>query len=180
MTNEPRELEMLRREHRIATNLLDRIAELGRRIDADDPVPPSTVRLGVGLLDAYLHRVHTRQFDLDLAPVAREVIGPECREALQRIRDEHISMRNAAREVLELTDRWARGDPRARDQIPPRLVSMAASDRATNADEEHHPFLCLPAAVPVHGWDRIRVLFDGHAKTKAAVEAHIQRFLASS
>jgi hypothetical protein len=173
-------LEMLRKEHRIVEDLLDRLRELGERMLTGERVSPGTVRLGVGLLDAYLHRVHMRQFDVELWPEAKAVAGPQCGRTLEYVRDHHVDVRRSARTLLELTSRWAGGEIVAQDRVARGLLDLAAGDAAINRFEEQHPFVCLATSLP--GTARVQVgkVFIGHAGTKQALEANIIRFLNAS
>ncbi len=78
MSHQDGALEELHREHEIAERLLERLAEIGERIKSGERVDPKAVRFGVGLLDAYLHRVHAFQEDRELLPEARHVAMPQC------------------------------------------------------------------------------------------------------
>ena len=64
-------LEELHREHELAERLLERLAEIGERVKSGERADPKAVRFGLGLLDAYLHRVHAYQEDRELLPEAR-------------------------------------------------------------------------------------------------------------
>jgi len=172
--------EMLRREHRVIENLLDRLRELGERMLTGERVSPGTVRLGVGLLDAYLHRVHMHQFDVELWPEARGIADPECTVSLGVTRDNHTMVRQSARRLIELTSRWANGDAYAQDQVARGLLDLAAMDEATNVFEERHPFVCLASAMPQATQAHVGRLFEEHAGTKVALEANITRFLRAS
>lgn len=169
--------EMLKREHRFVEGLLGRLLELSERMRAGERVSPGTVRLGVGLLDAYLHRVHMRQFDHDLWPYAQAAARPECGATLTLIRQNHDRLRRSAQQILTLTSRWAQGDTAAPAEIARGLMTLVASDYATNEFEERQPFSCLSTSLPRHARERIRAAFSGHAESKAAVEARIDRYL---
>jgi len=180
MTAEADALQMLREEHRIVEDLLDRLRELGERMLTGERVSPGTVRIGVGLLDAYLHRVHMRQFDVELWPRAKAVAGPECGGTLEYVRDHHAEVRRSARNLLELTSRWAEGDTAAQDRVARGLLDLAAGDAALNQFEEQHPFVCLESSLTRPTRVQVGKTFLGHAGTKGALEANIGRFLNAS
>lgn len=169
--------ETLRREHAVAGGLLGRMEELAERIQAGTPVSPTTVRRGVGLLDAYLHRVHVRQFDVDLWPEFLAAAHPECVGALRQIRAEHERMRLRAQELLGQSQRWASGDPGAAEEVARGLVRLVEHDTDVNRFEERHPFACLAAVLPKESLFQAGTVLDGHAGTKKALEANIGRFL---
>lgn len=173
-------MDTLRREHRVASGLLGRLKEIGERMRKGDPVSPRSVRFGVGLLDAYLHRVHARQFDVELWPEAFSAAGPDCRPLLGVIRFRHLEMRGSVREILALISRWARGDAGAREQIAEALIGLAASDSAANRFEEQYPFPCLVASLPEATRARLASQFAEHLGTKGALEVNISRFLETS
>jgi hypothetical protein len=169
--------QMLKREHKIVDDLLDRLRELGERMLTGERVSPGTVRLGVGLLDAYLHRVHMRQFDFELWPDAQAVAGPECAVPLESARLNHIKIRRSTQRLLELTSRWANGDIDAQERVARELLDLAAADAAVNQFEEKYPLACLESALPSTAKARVGSQFAGHSGTKGAVEANIVRFL---
>jgi hypothetical protein len=173
-------LQMLREEHRIVEDLLDRLRELGERMLTGERVSPGTVRLGVGLLDAYLHRVHMRQFDVELWPEATAVAGPECGGTLEYVRDHHVEVRRSAHSLLELASRWAEGDIAAQDRVARGLLDLAAGDAALNRFEEQHPFVCLETSLPRPARLQVGKGFLEHAGTKGALETNIGRFLNAS
>lgn len=177
---EPDAFEMLKREHNVVEDLLDRLRELGERMLTGERLSPGTVRLGVGLLDAYLHGVHMRQFDVELRPEAKAAAGPECRGSFELTRENHAKIRGTARRVLELTTRWAEGDAEAQDRVAHELMDLAAADEATNTFEERYPFACMESALPLPTRARVGNLFAGHSGTKGALEANIVRFLSAS
>lgn len=177
MTEKPDGFEMLKREHRFVEELLGRLQELAERMRSGERVAPGTVRLGVGLLDAYLHRIHMRQFDHELWPIARGVTRPECGGTLAQIRGDHERLRGSAQEILELTSRWAMGDAGAEAEVAQRLAALVAFDGAINTLEERQPFTCLPTALPAGERERLGAAFAGHTGAKGAVEARISRYL---
>lgn len=168
----------LREEHERARELLVFLGRLGERVRAGEPVSPQTVRVGVGLLDAYLHRVHARQFDLDLRPEVTRLGRAECEGQLEVVRENHEAMRRAAHDVLEAAARWARGEEAARPQVAARLVRLAVSDSAFNHYEEAHPFPCLAHGLAPGARTRVGTRLRGHGSTKRALEANMARFLA--
>jgi len=180
MNSEQDAFEILKREHKIVEDLLGRLRELGERMLTGERVSPGAVRLGVGLLDAYLHRVHMRQFDVELWPEAEAVAGPECVASLEFTRDSHAKVRRSARRLLELTSQWAKGDTAAQGKVARGLLDLAAVDEATNVFEEQHPFVCLESSMPRFTQARVGSLFAGHAGTKGALETNITRFLNAS
>ena len=170
-------IEMLRQEHRFVAELLGRLGEVAERIHAGEPVSPGTVRLGVGLLDAYLHRVHMHQFDRELWPYARVMAPADCDDTLERIQKEHERLRSSARELLALTSRWALGDVASQEEVARRLSILVAADHAINELEERHPFRCLATTLTAADRATIRTTFSGHARTKRALEGRIERYL---
>lgn len=129
-------LEELHREHEVAGRLLERLAELGDRIKSGERVDAEAVRFGVGLLDAYLHRVHAPQMDRELRPEAQGVAMPGCFEHLDRMRTNHEEMRDRARELLALIGRWASGDEFRRGAVGDKLIDLAGRDLDTAPYEE--------------------------------------------
>lgn len=180
MSLPPSPLNVLEREHRVIGTLLARLMDLGERIRADERVSPGTVRLGVGLLDAYLHRVHARQFDAELWPAAVSVAPTGCHTALRTVVDNHTRMRQSAREILELTGRWAKGEASAQKLVAWKLIGLASADHAANEFEEQHPFSCLATTLPPQAQERVYAQFVAHSGTKRALEANISRFLEAS
>lgn len=177
MASSPSPFESLEQEHRLVGHLLGRLEEIGERIARDERVSPGTVRLGVGLLDAYLHRVHARQFDVDLWPEAKRVAGRGCREPLETVWENHLRMRRAAQNLLELTGRWADGDAEAQAAVARALAHLAAFDAAANAFEEQHPFSCLRSTWSADTHARLSARLEQHRATKRAVERRIAAFL---
>lgn len=169
--------ETLRQEHEIVADLLIRLREMGERMRTGERVSPRRVQLGLGLLDAYLHRVHMRQFDIELWPEANAIAGPECAGPLELTRERHLEARRTAHRLLGLTSRWAQGDRTVQFGIAQGLQDLAEADEATNRFEEHHPFVCLSSSLPPASQARLRDRFDGHAGTKGVLEANIARFL---
>lgn len=177
MAAEREALRMLREEHRFVDQLLERLAEIGRQIQAGTAVSPKSVRFGVGLLDAYLHRVHARQFDVEMWPAANSVAGPECRAPLDLVRSTHTRLRESVRGLLDLAARWAGGDKEAGARLAEGMIRLAATDDATNRFEESHPFVCLGSALSAGTDRRLAAAFRDHSGTKGALEANIRRFL---
>ena len=173
-------VEMLVQEHREVDGLLGRLMELGERIRSGDRVSPGTVRLGVGLLDAYLHRVHARQFDVELWPEALAAAPASCQIPLERVQDVHATMRQSAREILELTTRWARGDASMQERVAQRLIDLVAIDVYANRFEERQPFPCLATVLSPTVRTRLSAQFVGHRGTKRVLETNIARFLEGS
>lgn len=171
-------LETLRHEHEVAHELLSRLKRMGEEIRDGVAVAPRDVRFGVGLLDAYLHRVHARQFDVELWPEAAHVAPSECRVPLEMVRTRHAQMRETAQSVLRLTRRWMDGDATVAEDVAEGLLRLARADEAMNGFEESHPFPCLSTAMPSGTHERLRATFAGHRGTKSALEANITRFLA--
>lgn len=177
MASEPDALGILRDEHTFIEGLLDRLVELAERILAGDRISPGTVRLGVGLLDAYLHRVHALQFDRELWRDAKAVAGGDCTIPLESVRANHARLRQSAREILGLVSRWAGGEPGAQDRVARRLFELASADEAENVFEERHPLACLETVLPRQARSRLGTRFEDHARTKAALADHITRYL---
>ncbi len=177
MMSEPDAFAALRREHAFVEDLLGRLVELGERIRDGERVSPGTVRLGVGLLDAYLHRVHAHQFDRDLWPEAKAVAGRECNAPLETVRANHAQLRRSSQEILGLISQWMAGDPEAQNRVARRLIELAAADEAENVFEEQHPFTCLETNLAPAAQHRVGTLLTGHARTKVALESKITRYL---
>jgi hypothetical protein len=177
MTPESDTFGTLRREHEFVEDLLGRLVELGERIHDGERVSPGTVRLGVGLLDAYLHRVHAHQFDRDLWPAAKAVAGRECSVPLETVRANHARLRRSSQEILGLISRWMAGDLEAPRRVARRLIELAAADEAENVFEEQHPFACLETNLSRATQLRVGTLFTGHVRTKVALETNIARYL---
>lgn len=180
MFEEQEAVTTLRREHKVVEELLGRLRELGERMLTGERISPGTVRLGVGLLDAYLHRVHMRQFDVELWPAARSVAGPECIAPLNYVREHHAEIRRSTRQLLELTSRWGRGDYVAQEEVARGLLDLALGDAAINRFEEEYPFVCLNSSLSHQSQARVGEGFLRHAGTKGALETHIARFLRAS
>jgi hemerythrin-like domain-containing protein len=180
MSTETLALQQLEREHRTAERLVNRLAELGERLRGGEWVAPGTVRLGVGLLESYLHRVHANQFDRELWPRVETLVGPGCQSAIARVRDGHEAMRASARLLLDATARWSGGDGSAQEEVARRLTELAAADRVANEFEENHPFVCLRSHLPLAVRADIGRRFDEHSGTKSALQGHIERFLTLS
>ncbi len=170
-------MEELHREHEVAERLLERLVEIGERIRTGERVDPKAVRFGVGLLDAYLHRVHAYQEDRELLPEARQVAMPHCFAYLEGMGPLHEEMRRRARELLEMISRWASGDESSRSAIGDGLVNLASLDHDIAGGEGTHPLLCLEGALPEAASQRLSSRFSDHAGTRAALEANIQKFL---
>jgi hypothetical protein len=170
-------LEELRREHEVAERLLERLAEIGERIKSGERVDPKALRFGVGLLDAYLHRVHAFQEDRELLPEARYVAMPHCFAYLDGMAPLHTEMRRRARELLDMISRWASVDESSRSAIGDRLVDLASLDHDVAGDEGPHPLMCLEGALPEAASQRLSSRFADHARTRAALEANIEGFL---
>lgn len=168
---------MLRSEHDFIESLLGRLRLLAERLRDGEEVAPETMRRGVALLDAYLHRVHMHQFDVELWPEAWAAARPECRGALDRVSGDHDRMRRSARKIIELVRAWKRGAANHRPEIAERVLALVASDSATNAFEEARPFRCLDPALPATARARVGESFARHARTKAALEGHISAFV---
>ena len=173
-------LEMLVSEHRFVEGLLARLEGLAEKVAAGEAVSPRDVRVGVGLLDAYLHRVHMRQFDVDLWPDAKGVARPECHVSLEHVREAHNRMRHSAHAILELASRWAKGEEAVRAELSRGLRALVASDLATNEFEELRPFACLSSALSATAREKVGEMFASHAGAKHALEANIDRYLQKS
>ena len=173
-------LKELHREHEVAERLLERLAEIGERIKSGERVDPKAVRFGVGLLDAYLHRVHAFQEDRELLPEARYVAMPQCFAYLDGMAPLHEEMRRRARELLDMISRWASGDESSRSAIGDGLVDLASLDHDVAGEEATHPLMCLEGALPEAANQRLSSRFSDHAGTRAALEANIERFLSDT
>ena len=170
-------LEELHREHEVAERLLERLVEIGERIESGKQVDPKAVRFGVGLLDAYLHRVHAIQEDRELLPEARSVAMPQCFAYLEGMGPLHEEMRQRARELLDMISQWALGNESSRSAIADGLVDLASLDHDIAGDETTHPLMCLEGALPEAASRRLSSRFSDHAGTRAALEANIEKFL---
>jgi hypothetical protein len=89
-----------------------------------------------------------RQFDVELWPEAKGVHDAGCEGTLEFVRDQHAEIRRSARNLLELTSRWAEGDYAAQDQVARGLLDLAVADASINRYEEQHPFACLGSSLP--------------------------------
>jgi hypothetical protein len=170
-------LEELHREHEVAERLLERLVELGERIKQGDRMEAKTVRFGVGLLEAYLHRVHALQMDRELRPEAQVVAMPGCFEHLDRMGANHNEMRRQAKELLDLIRRWDSGDESCRGAIGDRLIDLASMDHDVASYEETYPLMCLETALPEEAARRLSSRFADHAGTRTALETNVERFL---
>ncbi len=175
-----RALEELHREHEIAERLLERLVEVGDRVGHGEPVEPATVRYGVGLLDAYLHRVHAAQLDRELRPEADAVALPACCPHLDRVRLGHEEMRGRAHDAIALIGRWAAGDESCRAAVGAALIELASQDHDAVAYEETYPLSCLDSVLSDEADRRLSGRFSDHAGTRAALEANVERFLAAT
>lgn len=173
-------LKELHREHEVAERLLERLVELGDRVKSGERVDAKAVRFGVGLLDAYLHRVHASQMDRELRPEAQGVAMPGCLEQLDRMRTNHEQMRARAQELLALIGRWASGDESCRGAVGDKLIDLASRDHDAATYEEAYPLICLESALPEDAENRLSNRFSDHAGTRAALEANIERFLSET
>jgi hemerythrin-like domain-containing protein len=171
-------LEELHREHAVAERLLERLAELGEQIKSGERVEAKTVRFGVGLLEAYVHRVHASQMeDRELRPEAQVIAVPGCAEHLDRMRANHEEMRRRAQELLGLIRRWASGDESCRAAIGDGLIDLASLDHDAVTYEETYALMCLESTLPKDADHRLSNRFADHAGTRAALEANVERFL---
>jgi hemerythrin-like domain-containing protein len=173
-------LEELHREHEVAERLLERLADLGNRINAGERIDAKTVRFGVGLLDAYLHRVHASQEDRELRPEAQRITTSNCFEDVSRMDTNHQEMRRQAQELLALIRRWASGHEICRSAIGDGLIELARKDHEVAAHEERSSLTCLRTTLPEAANDRLSYRFADHAGTRAALEANIARFLSQT
>lgn len=171
-------LEELHREHEVAERLLERLVEVGERVKAGEQIDPKTLRFGVGLLEAYLHRVHASQMDLELRPEARKVAMPSCFERLDRMGTNHEEMRRRAKKLLDLIQHWDTGDVSSRGEIGDQLVALASLDHDVATYEETYPLMCLETALPEEAASRLSGRFADHAGTRTALERNVERFLA--
>jgi hemerythrin-like domain-containing protein len=170
-------LEELHREHEVAERLLERLVEVGERVKEGEQIDPKTLRFGVGLLEAYLHRVHASQMDLELRPEAWKVAMPGCFEHLDRMHANHVEMRRRAKELLDLIRRWDAGDVSSRGTIGDRLIALASLDHDAAAYEETYPLMCLETVLPEDASSRLSSRFADHAGTRTALERNVERFL---
>ena len=183
MGPEPEAIGTLQREHEFIEDRSNRLFELGEGIQSGAPVSSGAARIGVGLLDSCLHRVHAHQFDWELWPDAKAVPPPECTISLDRVRANHAQPRQSARALLGVVDRWSAGDPGARELVAEPWTGLAGADRAEPGLEEKHPLACLtsvtsafPAPVP----RELRGELDDRAGTGRAPEASTARYLPSA
>jgi hypothetical protein len=180
MSDKVEVLKTLQREHQVAEELAERIRELGVRLKEGEPIPPRTLRMGVGLLDAYLHRVHTLQFDRELWAEAQRFTDPDCLGVLDATREDHLQMRRSARALLERISHWTPGDRVADWGIAQDLIRLASADENVNRFEEQQPFVCLRSTLPEAVRGRLGEQLEGHRGTKGALERNIARFLRAS
>jgi hemerythrin-like domain-containing protein len=174
-------LEELHREHEIAARLLARLAELGEQIRSGDRVDSKSVRYGVGLLDAYVHRVHASQMeDRELGSEARGVGPGVDLDSLELMRAHHEEIRRRAHELLELTGLWVAGDDSQRTAIGEGLIDLARWDRDSVSYEEGYTLAYLESILPRATDRSVADRFAEHAGTRAALEANIERFLSKS
>src|SRR5208283_5178981 len=119
-------MEELHREHAVAERLLERLMEFGERIKSGERVDAKTVRFGVGLLEAYVHRVHAFQMeDRELRPEAQGVAALTLVDHLDRMGTNHEGMSRRTQELLHLIGRWASGDESCRAAIGDGLIDIA-------------------------------------------------------
>jgi hemerythrin-like domain-containing protein len=170
-------LEELHREHEFAERLLERLVEVGERVKSGEQIDPKTLRFGVGLLEAYLHRVHASQMDRELRPEARKVAMPGCFEHLDRMGANHVEMRRRAKELFELIHRWDAGDESPRGAIGDQLIALASLDHDVAAYEETYPLMCLQTVLSEEASNRLSGRFADHAGTRTALEKNVERFL---
>lgn len=172
-----RALEELHHEHEVAGRLLERLMEIGERIKEGCWVDATTVRFGVGLLEAYLHRVHASQEDCELRTEVQRIPRGDCCEHVDLMRVSHEEMRRRAQELLELTRRWVSGDESCRSAVGDGLIELASKDHEVAEHEERHAFVCLKTALPEDANRRLSDRFANHACTRAALERNVERFL---
>jgi hemerythrin-like domain-containing protein len=170
-------LEELHQEHEVAGRLLERLMEIGEQIQEGYWVDAKTVRFGVGLLEAYLHRVHASQEDRELRTEVQRMPARDCCEHVNRMRADHEEMRQRAWELLELTRRWTSGDESCRSAVGDGLIELASKDHEVAAYEERHALTCLKTALPEDANHRLSDRFADHAGTRAALERNVERFL---
>ena len=173
-------LEELNREHAVIEPLLERLVEVGERIKIGGAVEPRTVLLGVGLLEAYLHRVHANQLDRELTPEARTVAMPGCFVHLDQMHTNHQAMRRHAQELLVEIRQWSAGDESRRTPVGDRLIDLASEDHSAANFEETYPLMCLETVLPEESDRQLAARFDRHAGTRGALEANVARFLADT
>ena len=180
MTSSIGALDELSREHEVVQPLLERLVEVGERLRSGEPLEPRTVRTGVGLLEAYLHRVHANQLDHELVPAARAVAMPGCFDHLDRMGVNHQDMQRRAQQLLGRLRQWARGDDGLREEIARGLIELASEDHSAAEFEETYPLMCLQTVLPPETDRELAERFERHAGTRGALEANIARFLAAT
>lgn len=173
-------LDELRMEHEFVQPLLERLVDLGNRTMAGDPIDPKTLRIGVALLDAYLHRVHVGQEDGELMPVAKEVAMPACHVHLGDMKTNHSEMCHHAQSVLADIRRWASGDSSIRANVGKQVVELASKDYEAIQHEDTYALMCLQSELPEASNRLLAARLADHAGTRTALEGRIRSFLAGT
>jgi len=171
-------MEELHREHAVAERLLERLMEFGERIKSGERVDAKTVRFGVGLLEAYVHRVHAFQMeDRELRPEAQGVAALTLVDHLDRMGTNHEGMSRRTQELLHLIGRWASGDESCRAAIGDGLIDIARMDHDAVTYEETHALMSLESTLSQDANHRLSTRFAAHAGTRTVLEANVARFL---
>ncbi len=140
-----------------------------------------SVRFGVGLLEAYVHRVHAFQMeDRELRSETQGVATPTLIEHLDQMVTNHEEMSRRTQELLQLIARWASGDEACRTAVGDGLIDLESMDHDAVTFEETHPLMTLESALSEDADHRLSDRFADHAGTRGALEANIERFLSKT
>lgn len=173
-------LDELRREHQVAEPLLKHLRELGSRIAVDGSTSPRDALIGVALLDAYLHRVHVGEEDLELS---REIVPLAQAPYVDHLRSMHAThgtMRTRAQETLSCIRQWSAGGPGARELTGQGMIELVERDIAALRFEDAIPLTSLSEVLPEDVDLRLRSGFERHAGTRSVLEARIRQYLAGT
>ncbi|MHB1866211.1 MAG: hypothetical protein ACYCPN_02610 [Thermoplasmata archaeon] len=170
----------LSQEHRFVQPLLERLTELGHNIRSGQPVHPKTARIGVALLDAYLHRVHVGQEEGDLRSEVEYLAGRTFSVHLATMRTQHAEMGRHAQQVLLDIRRWASGDEAASVRVGQGMVELAREDIEAVQYEETYALVWFRAGLPEPAGRRLQQRLAQHQGTRRALEGRIGRFLAGT
>ena len=171
-------LKELHQEHEVAKRLLERLEEIGHRIKSGERVDAKTVRFGVGLLEAYVHRVHAFQMeDRELRSEAQGIAAPTLVEHLDRMGTNHAEMSRRTQGLLHLIGRWASGDESCRAAVGDGLIDLESMDHDAVTFEETYPHMSIESTLSEDADHRLLNRFADHVGTRGALEANIERFL---
>jgi hemerythrin-like domain-containing protein len=170
-------LQELNREHDFVRPLLDHLSKMSGQRMGRNLRDPRSIRIGVALLDAYLHRVHALREDRETLPQVSTWEGLASNSELNIIRDIHAEMRGQAGRLLRHLSQWKAGDLQAGLSSRTELSELVARDRVTIQNEDSQILDWLSSAGTERGVLILRDGVDQRQGSLGALERRIHQYL---